>query len=92
MGGGSGGRYDEPGRASREAAENLPDATPNYEDMSQEEGPSYRKGQKVRHDKFGVGTIMGVSGSGEEVRVEVVFGDQIRRTLLARFAKLQVVG
>ena len=39
-----------------------------------------------------VGTVMGASGSGESVRVEVVFGDHIRRTLMARFARLQVIG
>jgi DNA helicase-2/ATP-dependent DNA helicase PcrA len=64
---------------------------PAYEDYSQEEGPSFRKGQKVRHGKFGVGTVMGASGSGDEVRVEIVFSDHIRRTLLAKFARLEVL-
>jgi DNA helicase-2/ATP-dependent DNA helicase PcrA len=67
-------------------------APPDYEDFSQEEGPGFRKGQKVRHGKFGVGTIMGASGSGEDVRVEIVFGDNIRRTLMAKFAKLEILG
>ncbi|HLP43569.1 MAG TPA: 3'-5' exonuclease, partial [Fibrobacteria bacterium] len=75
----------------REGADHVVDIPPSYEDFSQEEGPSYRKGQKVRHEKFGVGTVMGASGHGDDLRVEVVFGDHIRRTLMAKFAKLQVI-
>jgi DNA helicase-2/ATP-dependent DNA helicase PcrA len=84
--GGRGGGY---GSSGGDASGYVADASPSYEDFSQEEGPSFRKGQKVKHDKFGVGTVMGASGHGEEVRVEVVFGDHIRRTLMAKFAKLQ---
>ena len=87
-GGGYGGRGGY-GSSGGDASGFVADASPSYEDFSQEEGPSFRKGQKVKHDKFGVGTVMGASGHGEEVRVEVVFGDNIRRTLMAKFAKLQ---
>lgn len=63
--------------------------TPDYEDFSQE-GEAFSVGQKVRHEKFGIGTIMGLDGKGEAAKVQVVFGDHIRRVLLLKFAKLQV--
>jgi DNA helicase-2/ATP-dependent DNA helicase PcrA len=66
-----------------------PDPMPNYEDMSQEPGGGLRAGQKVRHVKFGVGKVMKVDGEGEAMRVEVVFGDNIRRVLMMKFAKLE---
>jgi DNA helicase-2/ATP-dependent DNA helicase PcrA len=65
------------------------DPIPTYEDFSQEEGENYRKGQRVRHDKFGEGTVVGTDGSGESARVEVVFADRVRRKLMVKFAKLQ---
>jgi len=65
------------------------DPMPHYEDMSQEPGVSLRAGQKVRHMKFGVGRVMKVDGEGEAMRAEVVFGDNIRRVLMMKFAKLE---
>ncbi|HKP97104.1 MAG TPA: UvrD-helicase domain-containing protein, partial [Fibrobacteria bacterium] len=66
--------------------------TPDYEDYSQEQEVGYRKGQRVRHDKFGEGTVVGLDGSGESARVHVTFGDHIRRVLMVKYAKLTVVG
>lgn len=64
-----------------------------YEDFSQEpeEEGGLRKGQKVMHARFGVGSVMQVEGQGEQMRVTVLFQDHIRRTLLAKFANLKVV-
>ena len=67
--------------------------TPDYEDFSQEaEEYSFRKGQKVQHDKFGNGVITGTDGQGESARVHVLFGDNIRRVLMVKFAKLHLLG
>ncbi|MDB5047271.1 MAG: ATP-dependent helicase PcrA [Fibrobacteres bacterium] len=66
-------------------------ATPDYEDFSQEQEVGFQKGQRVRHDKFGEGTVVGLDGSGESARVHVTFGDHIRRVLMVKYAKLTVL-
>ena len=69
---------------------NNPDPMPKYEDMSQEES-SLRPGARVRHAKFGEGRIMQLSGSGDSASAVVLFGDKVPRTLMLKFAKLDVV-
>jgi DNA helicase-2/ATP-dependent DNA helicase PcrA len=50
---------------------------------------AYRGGEKVRHPKFGVGTVVGVSGEGAKAELTVVFAEAGAKRLLARFANLQ---
>lgn len=48
-------------------------------------------GLRVRHGKFGTGTIIGRSGEGENMKVEVAFNRFGRKQMLVRFAALEVV-
>jgi DNA helicase-2/ATP-dependent DNA helicase PcrA len=66
------------------------DPMPRYEDLDQD-AVEYRPGQNVRHAKFGMGKVARVDGTGEAARVDVVFGDHIRRTLMLKFAKLEAM-
>jgi len=50
---------------------------------------AYRGGEKVRHPKFGVGTVVGVTGEGAKAELTVVFAEAGAKRLLARFANLQ---
>lgn len=51
----------------------------------------FKVGTKVRHAKFGEGTVVAVSGSGDDAQVSVAFpGDGIRK-LLVSMAKLERV-
>jgi len=50
---------------------------------------SYRGGEKVRHPKYGVGTVVGVSGEGGKAELTVVFDGAGAKRLLAKFANLQ---
>jgi DNA helicase-2/ATP-dependent DNA helicase PcrA len=52
----------------------------------------FHPGVKVRHGRFGVGVLLSCSGSGEEARVEVRFGDGTVRKLVLKFASLDIVG
>jgi DNA helicase-2/ATP-dependent DNA helicase PcrA len=45
------------------------------EDASQDL-PRYVKGERVRHRRFGSGTIRGLSGGGRDLKVEVAFDDE----------------
>jgi DNA helicase-2/ATP-dependent DNA helicase PcrA len=69
---------------------NNPDPMPRYEDMSQEESP-FRTGSRVRHAKFGEGKVMQLSGTGDSASAVVMFGDKVARTLMLKFAKLDVM-
>lgn len=46
-------------------------------------------GQRVRHAKFGEGTIINLEGSGEHSRVQVAFQGQGIKWLVAAYAKLE---
>jgi hypothetical protein len=48
-------------------------------------GPS--AGDKVKHAKFGEGTIVAVDGAGAEAKLTIDFGAAGRKVLLARFVE-----
>lgn len=49
-------------------------------------------GQRVRHARYGPGTIVGKHGEGQDAKLEVAFTHYGRKKLMARFAALQPVG
>jgi len=51
----------------------------------------FRPDQWVRHPTYGVGTILGVSGSGEGVKVRIRFPHLGEKTFAARFARLEIL-
>ncbi|MGH7701782.1 MAG: ATP-dependent helicase, partial [Gemmatimonadales bacterium] len=60
------------------------------EEASQD-APRYIKGERVRHRRFGGGTIQGLSGSGRDLKVSVAFDDEEIGTkqLLVAYAGLE---
>lgn len=81
-GGRRGSAYGRP-RPVREAE---PTYAPENEDQS-DAGP--RLGMRVRHPQFGVGTILGIEGEGEGLKLMVRFASVGTKRLLARFARLE---
>jgi len=61
-----------------------------YDEYSSES--PIRPGVKVRHIRFGVGTLIRSSGQGENTRVDVRFTDGTVRTLVLKFASLEIMG
>ncbi|MBS0878534.1 MULTISPECIES: DNA helicase II [unclassified Tatumella] len=51
----------------------------------------YSLGQRVRHAKFGEGTIVNLEGSGEHCRLQVAFQGQGIKWLVAAYARLENV-
>jgi len=49
----------------------------------------YTKGRKVLHPNFGTGQIYEVEGSGDNLKVSVIFLDQSIKKFVAKYAKLQ---
>ena len=61
---------------------------PRYQD----ESPGGLKlGQRVRHQKFGDGVVLGVEGHGDHARVQVNFERQGTKWLMMGYANLEVV-
>ena len=73
------------------------DPTPNYEDMadesfdSDEGGGELKKGMRVRHPTYGVGSIFKIEGSGVDTKVEVLFQDNTIKKFVAKYARLERV-
>jgi len=61
---------------------------PKYEDESQEVS-GIQKGQRVRHELFGVGQIVSVEGSGENFKVTVRFAEAGTKKLVLKYANLE---
>ena len=51
----------------------------------------YQLGQRVRHAKFGEGTIVNLEGSGDHCRLQVAFQGQGIKWLVAAYARLETV-
>jgi DNA helicase-2/ATP-dependent DNA helicase PcrA len=53
--------------------------------------PRYVKGERVRHRRFGTGTILGLDGRGRDLKVTVSFDDEEVGTkqLLVAYAGLE---
>ncbi|MGH7629178.1 MAG: ATP-dependent helicase [Gemmatimonadales bacterium] len=65
-------RWDEDGElASPASSRPLPPAP----DQESQVAPRYVKGERVRHRRFGSGTIRGLTGGGRDLKVEVAFDD-----------------
>lgn len=56
-----------------------------------ETGPGLRLGSKVRHIKFGIGTVRRLEGSGDKQKVTVYFNSVGPKKLLLKFAGLMPV-
>jgi len=52
----------------------------------------FRRGQVVRHPKFGIGQIADVSSSGQQTRAVIDFRTAGRKTLVLEYARLETVG
>lgn len=62
----------------------------SYEDEDQSVPPGLRPGSRVRHPKFGEGTILSVEALDDDTKLVVRFSSVGQKTLRAKFAKLEV--
>jgi DNA helicase-2/ATP-dependent DNA helicase PcrA len=79
-------------RPRQEPRRQLPvfeDAMPDYENESQEPG-GLAVGTRVAHGTFGPGTIVGLSGRGDNARAIVDFDSVGKKHLLLKFAHLRL--
>ena len=55
------------------------------------ESVEFERGDKVSHPKWGLGTVLYKSGSGERSKVIVLFQDVGQKTLAVKYAKLEKI-
>ena len=53
--------------------------------------PDYEAGDRVRHTKFGAGTVREIKKGSRDYEVSVEFDDCGLRTMMAAFARLQKI-
>jgi DNA helicase-2/ATP-dependent DNA helicase PcrA len=89
--GGGGSRYG--GRAAESGVRAKAPAAPPApaEEEASQDAPRYVKGERVRHRRFGGGTIRGLSGTGRDLKVLVAFDDELvgEKQLLVAYAGLE---
>ncbi len=52
-------------------------------------GGDFKKGMKVRHPSYGAGTVFQTEGSGPDLKVSIVFGDNTVKKFVAKYARLE---
>lgn len=71
------------------------DPFPDYEDgdsgMGSASGHGLRKGLKVKHPTFGIGSIYEIEGTGDTEKVSVLFRDNTIRKFITKYARLELV-
>ena len=82
-----GGLYEVAGAKNKKDIDELKD--PEWD----EEGvvAPYTLGETVRHKKFGKGMVLGLAGSGEDLKVTVSFPNHGKKQLLAKLANLEKI-
>jgi DNA helicase-2/ATP-dependent DNA helicase PcrA len=66
-------------------------STPPPRPAAREEAPAFAAGDRVRHELFGVGRVLSVSGSGPACRVRVDFMSHGEKNLVLQYARLTKV-
>ena len=51
-----------------------------------------REGCKIEHQRFGVGTVVKIEGTGENTKATVAFRNAGTKQLLLKFAKFKIIG
>ena len=69
---------------------NLKKLNPNLQARNYTE-QQYTTGMKVEHDRFGLGIICKLEGNGANKKISINFTDVGEKTLLAKFAKLNIL-
>ncbi len=62
-----------------------------HDDESGAPGKSYRKGMRVKHPTFGVGSVFETEGAGDMLKVSVLFSDQTIKKFVVKYARLEIL-
>ncbi len=85
------GLVDGPRRIQSEKAGRQKPAKPATSATAKGSSVEVRPGDRVRHGKFGEGTVFSVEGSGDDAIITVIFTSAGIRKLAAQYAKLELI-
>ncbi len=84
--------YDTPNPARKlTKLESSPTISSTNADLNETFTPTIPVGKFVKHSMFGIGKVLSVSMSGANEKAEIDFGEKGVKTLLLKFAKLEVL-
>jgi DNA helicase-2/ATP-dependent DNA helicase PcrA len=75
----------------RSSSDEFEQTMPDYENFSQEE-QELHIGTRILHPKFGIGTVATMNGRGENLKINVDFENEGLKTLMVKYAKIQILG
>lgn len=78
-------------QAKRPAFDDDFDVHSHPDEDSGASGPQFSKGMKVRHPTFGAGSVFETEGSGEMLKVSVLFADNTIKKFVVKYARLERV-
>ncbi len=78
--------YNEYSQTGSYADDDYSQATPQ---VSKDSG--FNKGQRVRHPTFGAGSVFSTEGSGDALKISVLFQDKTIKKFVAKYARLEKV-
>ena len=55
-------------------------------------GEGLREGVRIEHQRFGIGTVIKIEGTGENTKATVEFRNTGTKQLLLKFAKFKIIG
>jgi DNA helicase-2/ATP-dependent DNA helicase PcrA len=65
------------------------DFTQDFPDYEESSSSGYKKGMRIRHPTFGLGSIFEVEGAGDNMKLSVLFTDQTIKKFVAKYARLE---
>ena len=82
----SGGRFKPVSRTSSSSSLSSPSGS-----LTSSAGSSLREGMTIEHQRFGIGTVLKVEGTGENEKATIEFRNAGTKQLLLKFAKFKIV-
>lgn len=73
------------------ATSSLPNTSTSSHPNTSTSSLPYPLGTRIQHNRFGKGTVIDASGQGEDARITVHFDVLGNKTLLLKFAKIEVI-
>lgn len=70
---------------------NSDDTTAQQRDSIVSQAGTLRPNMRIRHDRFGLGTVESIEGSGDNCKISVLFDNVGRKQLLLKFAKFTIL-
>lgn len=69
----------------------FPDYDEDFGSATSSSSAELKKGMRVKHATFGVGSVFQTEGSGDDQKITVLFGDNTIKKFVAKYARLQRV-